>query len=108
MKTSEIYSRAKKLLWDGETPRTDTCSRYICDVITHHPKLNPLLTQEEADAATDAIHELLGPSEFSLRTWLIKHRHATSAEIENNEVKMQATRAAFLDHLIEHFKSKGD
>lgn len=108
MKTSEIYSRAKALLWDGKTPLTDTCSRYICDVITHNPGLNPLLTQREADAATDFIHKLLGPNEYSLRTWLIKHRHATATEIENNQVKMQATRVAFLDHLIEHFKSKGD
>lgn len=108
MKTSEIFSRAQKLLWRGKTKEDTGHVRYICDVITHHPKLNPLLGDKEADRATTIIHDLIGQDQFSLKTWLITHKHATAIEIDNNPEKMQATRIAFLDHLIAHYKAKGD
>ena len=103
MKTSEAFKIAKTHLWDGrgrDNPRKMWIC--VCISIAAQEKKIPL---KDANRCRGIISALLG-NYCTLSSWLMREH-----DIENphaNKVKLQATRAAWLDHLIDHYQSIGD
>jgi hypothetical protein len=92
-------------------------SPYICDNVWHVTKGEPYGNRDE-QRITKFISKLLG-GRFSLVEWLIDMGHIEadmggwSCDHTNymgniDRAKLQATRMAWLDHLIEHYESQGD
>lgn len=112
MKASIILKRAKERMQDeGYT------SSFICDNIWHVTRGEPDGNKDN-DRITQFIEELLG-GRFSLVEWLIDMGHIKAVDSswshdQNNylgdldRIKLQATRMAWLDHLIAHYESQGD
>ena len=99
MKTSKAFRLTLWKLWDGVGEQRK--QRYIC---------------RAASCAGDSVFRIVEPiisSHFGryiyLEDWLIEQgidindKHGT-----NNLPKLQATRKAWILHLIEHYESKGD
>lgn len=97
MKTSQVFIRAKKFL--STVPYEKGKTEYICYAIdrTRCPKV-------DREKAKNIIADLLD-GYLTLGSWL-----AYEKEIVNDRCgkKMQVTRHAWLDHLIEHYESIGD
>lgn len=95
MKTSEKFRVIKNILWDGKGGIGKNKFEYICHAAGHlgFTDIPPI------------IEELLYPRK-SLGGWLY-HYHRIHPNSDNDE-KMQITRQAWLDHLIEHYESIGD
>ena len=117
MKLSQIFRLTKDRLWDGQVPKTG--SPYICDTIKHlSSKWNMDIPIDDGARARAAVAALLD-GEFGLCDWLLKRGFVTLEEnrsIRDSErmagtevmVKLQATRHAWLDHLIAHYEALGD
>ena len=97
MKTSQVFIRAKKLLSTG--PGQYGKTEYICYAIDQ-----TRCYARDKRKATEIIMKLLD-NNYTFGSWLENVK-----EIENDRVgeKMQVTRHAWLDHLIEHYESIGD
>lgn len=97
MKTSQVFTRAKKLLSTGPADYGKT--EYICYAIDRTRSY-----ERDKQKAKDIIMELLdGWQTFG--SWLEREKG-----IENSRTgaKIQETRHAWLDHLIEHYESIGE
>lgn len=97
MKTSQVFTRAKKLLSTGPDDHGKT--EYICYAIERTSCPFP-----DKRKATDIIMKLLD-NNYTFGGWLENVKG-----IENDRVggKMQETRHAWLDHLITHYSNIGD
>ena len=97
MKTSQVFTRAKKLLSTGNGDYGKT--EYICYAIdrTRCPKV-------DREKAKNIIMQLLDGN-YTFGSWLEREKG-----IENDRcgAKVQETRHAWLDHLIEHYESIGE
>ena len=112
MKASVILRHTKTLMVSGMST-----SPFICDNIWHVTKGQPSGRKDEK-RITQFISKLLG-GRFSLVEWLIDNGHVKASSIswsyDNSHytgpidrAKLQATRMAWLDYLIEHYESQGD
>lgn len=97
MKTSQVFIRAKKLLYNGTGSSGKT--EYICYAID-----KTRCSVGDKDRARDIIMELLDDN-YTLGSWLDRVK---GIENDRHGVKMQVTRHAWLDHLIAHYESIGD
>jgi len=124
MKLSQVFRLAQKRLWTGDNgPQSGARRRYICLVIG---ELNfsgevPRVDRVDTVSASRVISCLL-EGHSSLESWLLAQGHISPREFqllfrpwwsEEEEVrllfiKLQATRLAWLDHLIEHYESLGE
>lgn len=97
MKTSQVFIRAKKLLATGLNDKGKP--EYICYAIDR-----TRCYKRDKEKAKDIIVNLLEGS-YAFGGWLENVKG-----IKNDLVgaKMQETRHAWLDHLIEHYESIGD
>lgn len=97
MKTSQVFTRAKNLLSTGPADRNKT--EYICYAIdrTRYPKVN-------REKAKNIIMGLLD-NNYTFGGWL---EHVKGIENDGFGAKVQETRHAWLDHLIEHYESIGE
>lgn len=97
MKTSQVFTRAKKKLSNGRDDHGK--QTYICYAIDRTK-----CSIEDKDKATAIIMNLLEGC-YTFGNWL-----EIVQGIENDRYgeKMQETRHAWLDHLIEHYESIGD
>jgi hypothetical protein len=94
MKTSTVLTEAKKLLWNGYGP-LDGKPAHICLAI---------ISVDNKSKALKEIQRRLGKS-ISLSVWLF------DKGIEYKEMsrrKLQAHRLAWMNLLIDEYKSKGD
>jgi hypothetical protein len=117
MKLSQIFKLTKDHLWDGQVPKTG--SPYICDTIKHlSSKWNMDIPFDDTARARAAVASLLN-GQFGLCDWLLNRGYVTLNEnrsLRDSErmagtevmVKLQATRHAWLDHLIAHYEALGD
>ena len=102
MKTSQVFRKAKKRLAMNEYERYSTAGKntYICSAIetcgVHH--LDIVRTQE-------IIKNLLGTEHYTFASWLSDNGVLNPL---SDYLKLQQTRQAWLDHLIEHYESIGD
>ena len=92
MKTSQALRLTKSKLWDGK-PSDTWQDYYCCDAARTagvFATVSPILSRLISD-------------HFGLETWLNARGYDPS-----DEVKLQETRHAWLDHLIEHFEALND
>jgi hypothetical protein len=101
MKTSAVFKLAKQHLWDGVGYQWDSPKeKFICVAICWKTRCS----NKDQERTTKIIQRLLGRHE-SLEAWLLaKHRINSTTD----QVKLQQTRQAWLDHLIAHYESLGD
>lgn len=113
MKASIILRRTKERM----QLMPDSTSSYICDNIWDVTRGEPDGNKDE-QRITQFISELLG-HRFSLIEWLIDMGHIKADQSswshdhtnylgDIDRIKLQATRMAWLDHLIAHYESIGD
>lgn len=95
MKTSEALKLTKVKLWDGVGPQGGK-PHFICWAAA-----NARVAREVKPIVTG----LLRPHQ-TLEEWLRYEQIAMNPWGQPR--KMQATRHAWLDHLIAHYKAKGD
>jgi len=100
-KLSAVFRAAKKKLWDGTGIRFYQ-SLYICYAI-NNTRFNVEIKRE----ARDVILSLLCES-ATLEHWLRQHHNIDGRHNIRKIRKLQQTRHAWLDHLIEHYESIGD
>lgn len=100
MKMSEIFREAKTKLHKGR--RVGGKERYICYAISR-------IKAPHADIrrAKWIVQSLLHPH-LSLEGWLTRTQGVNTAYSNEGNAKMQVTRQAWLDHLIEHYEAQGD
>jgi len=100
MKTSKVFKAAKAQLWDGEGDwcRTDK-EKFICIAIWGTPNIR----DGDKIKARRIVENLLGGHD-TLEGWL-SATHQIKAY--NDRPKIQQTRRAWLDHLINHYESIG-
>lgn len=114
MKTSEVFKQALDRLWDGKHMEDGDLfpkgtERFCCLAVwglTHSGTL--------AAPYEKILMDLLAP-QATLEDWLVARGHMrredNDLDLEFNTPlmqKVQATRKAWLEHLIEHYKSIGD
>lgn len=97
MKTSQVFTRAKKLLSTGSVDYGKT--QYICYAID-----GTRCSNTDKKKAQDIIMRLLD-GHFTFGSWL---EHAKGIANDKLGAKVQETRHAWIDHLIEHYESIGD
>lgn len=103
MRTSEAFAVVKARM---ATDRGSVGEFYVCHAI----KFTRGKLDYDAETRLLRIIEDLLEGEYTLETWL-KRRHLKtkrSFHTEPDRARMLATRHAWLDHLIEHYKSIGD
>ncbi len=106
MKTSEAFKIARRHLWSG-TGVQILGSRYCCLMLDKHVE-----DEDVADRCKKIISSLLDGHE-TLEDWLIDADHLPwdyylSPDKDIYVQKIQTTRKAWLNHLIEHYKALGD
>lgn len=100
MKTSEVFKLAKAKLKTGSGK---TGERYICYALS---RVNA--PHQDIRNAKRIVQYLLKGC-VSLEAWLYhKHNIGVNFFARESAKKMQATRQAWLDHLIEHYEAQGD
>lgn len=97
MKTSQVFTRAKKLLSTGPDDHGKT--EYICYAIE-----KTRCSVGDKEKARDIIMDLLDDN-YTFGGWL---KHNKGIENDRCGAKVQQTRHAWLDHLIEHYESIGE
>lgn len=102
MKTSEALKRTKENLWDGDGDHPCVCTRKgkaapICYAAA-------IAGKDVYDIVQPIISRLLGGSAL-LGEWLWRHHRINTYGLPK---QYQATRHAWLDHLIAHYESLGD
>jgi len=107
MKLSEVFREAKTDLWSGRGQQYQ--ARFICHAINRQFVRHPL-HDESIYEAKQVIAQLL-EGHVTLDDWLMAKGHAKPHEIitkKGRDEKLQATRHAWLDHLIQHYESIGN
>lgn len=114
MKTSEAFKQALDRLWDGKRmkdgdPYPKGTERFCCLAVWCITRNNAL-----AAPCEKILMDLLAP-QTTLEGWLVAQGHMrredNGIDLEFNTPlmqKVQTTRKAWLEHLIEHYKSIGD
>lgn len=105
MKTSEVLKLGKRYLaknFERTEPRISTA---ICFALGDAYNENKMQAQD-CDRVRAMIHQRLGHSS-TLRTWLWIHHGIEINSVEELN-KLQATRHAWVDSMIEEFAAKGD
>ena len=97
MKTSEAFRLTKVKVWDGKNNRSLGQSSYICFAASN--------ALRKPGQVTKVIEKLLD-GHASMHSWLIAQGCEPWQEV--SQLRIQTTRHAWLDHLIEHYKSIGD
>ncbi len=106
MKLSEVFRHAKCELWKGHGEQYQP--RFICHAINRLFCRHPL-HDDSIYEAKRVIAQLLD-GHITLDDWLIAKGHAKPHEIitkRGRDERLQATRHAWLDHLIQHYESIG-
>lgn len=104
MKTSEALRKTKAGLWNGPCgPNFPPANAYICIAAMRQ------LDYKKSSEVKRLVMGLLNGC-LSLGSWLRKKHGINFEDYTEGEyfAKMQATRHAWLDHLIAHYESKGD
>lgn len=105
MKTSKAFKIARNKLWDGYgTICPPGKERYICYALTAGGRYRSPAVREDFLRAERIIMTLLG-GYVALELWLAG---VHGIGWYGQTPKLQATRKAWLDHLIEHYESMGD
>ena len=99
MKTIEVFRAAKKRLWDGVSNYAEPGTRYLCYAIS----LSDGRSLGDKKRGIKIVQGLLHPH-TTMENWL----DAKGFDPYNNTKKVQETRHAWVDHLIEHYESIGD
>lgn len=101
MKTSEVFKRAKAKLQVAK--KSEGKERFICYALNRTEASN-----HDIQMAKNIVRDLLCGC-VTLESWLsAKHGVKQNCYTLAGTKKMQATRHAWLDHLIEHYEAKGD
>ena len=102
MKTSAIFRAAKPLI---SRKGDNAWRRYICYAIEDSG-----VPTKDIQRAREIITQRLGPNCNSLEVWLNKNGYIPAPlQMTNDQrLKMQVTRHAWLDSLIKEYKAKGD
>ena len=95
MKTSKAFRLTLPYLWDGVSSRSKL-DKYVC---------HAAVRANVGAVVKPIIRHLLCPS-GTLDEWLENRRIHTGEH--DGLPKLQATRKAWILHLIEHYESKGD
>lgn len=111
MKTSEVLREAKKILWTGVGRPSAGKPKFICHAL-NRTVLGDGSNWKDIQLAKHIIHELMRPH-ITLEDWLIAKGHVLHKQLYagsqfRNRHKLQATRHAWIDHLIAHHESIGD
>ena len=105
MKTSEVFRKVKDhLLDEGYMQHHE---RYICYAITELYFKKKTIRDKDRVRCKRIVMELLAPAS-SLEHWLDMHHRKEITNTPRYKRKIQATRKAWLDHLIQHYEEKGD
>jgi hypothetical protein len=109
MKTSEILRLAKEQLWTG-VGRPCLKPKFICHAINR--TLGKGTSGEDIFHAKRIVCDLIHPC-ITLEDWLLRKKHVKHSDLysgtkSRNRARLQATRHAWLDHLIQHHESLGD
>ena len=100
MKTSDVFKAAKLQLWDGVPKNySDDKRSHICLAI----EIADVPTKYQRKAQR-IVQKLLHPY-ATLNQWLLNEKHINPML---QHKKLQETRQAWLDHLINHYESIGD
>ena len=97
MKTSQVFTRAKTFLSTGPDDWGKT--EYICYAIDR-----VRCSARDKQKAKSIIMKLLD-NNYTFGAWL---KYKKGIKNDNIGAKVQETRHAWLDHLIEHYESIGD
>ena len=98
MKTSTAFKLTKEKLWDGRGRSIpDGKADCVCYAAANAGVQVKILV-------VPIIEKLLAGSVY-LSGWLMKHH---GIDTWQNDLKLQRTRHAWLDHLIAHYESLGD
>lgn len=114
-KTSQLLREAKKILAKSgrQTPRDgERKHRYICTALREAAKRGGARTWVIRAKLQGLIHNRLAPH-ISLEWWMrgehgVEFKHYPERGYIAYSSKMQRTRHAWVDSLIEEFKAKGD
>jgi hypothetical protein len=101
MKTSEVFRRARRRIWEGRYSKTGPQSRFICYAILFDATATPKERRKAIDIVTKRLHPY-----HSMEDWLMA-RGVSAAQVLT-VWKMQAHRKAWLTMLIKEFEAKGD
>jgi len=106
MKTSEVLQRVWVHLGDGKQPMV-AHRRFICIALEYLYYTVGVIGDRDRTRVKKLIHGHLDGA-CSLEHWLDIHH---GIEVKNSRAyrrKIMVTRHAWLAHLIEHYRSKGD
>ena len=104
MKTSEVFALVKENLWNG-TREWVAGNRYICHQLDALCRMHEI-SRSDRNRCKRIVSKLLG-IDGSLESWLFYVHDIRVLNTAACHRKIQATRRAWLDHLIEHYKAKG-
>jgi hypothetical protein len=102
MKSSEILTAVKPLLWDGKQPNREIEKRFICYAVKTVCYDNPLL-YEKQQIILEHITTLL-EGHYVFEQWL----RSRGIKKPDNNPKLMKTRQRWVNDMIKYFKSKGD
>ena len=112
MKTSEAFKEARKRLWNGIGEYCGANKDHFICVALDHAVAVDTATVIRCQVILDNLLEQHG----CLEDWLIAKEHLDPMFLSQHSVedfpdimrKVQVTRRAWLDHLINHYQSIGD
>jgi len=110
MKLSQIFREAKYELWNGFGQPYQP--KFVCHAINRLFARHPL-HDDRIYAAKHVISELLN-GHTTLEDWLVANKHCRMEDLYmingnfRDPKKIQATRHAWLNHLIQHYESIGN
>jgi hypothetical protein len=111
MKTSEVFTRAKRCLaMDySETCNAPTKEKFICIAITVAAANCKRITDEDVERCEDVIKSRMD-GEYTLEGWLNDRGCVRVQELGDRTTKdrIQAHRHAWLELLIAEFEAQGD
>jgi hypothetical protein len=105
MKTSDLFTMTKVAL---EFRKKRGTAPYICWSLADLFE-NNYIERKDCVRGRVILYDLLGHSS-TLESWLLNGKHTTKRALNSSrgKEKAYATRQAWLDHLIEHYKALGD
>ena len=107
MKPSELLQLTLTHLWDGnDTEDSKHKVTFVCLALMVAIG-RPINIPQDSPywIVRSHITTLLGGNAF-LETWLINNKFVTGYELQDTR-RLQATRIAWVNNMIKHFKSKG-
>lgn len=100
MKTSKALRLVKRKLWDGREPLNGKFG-HLCTAAAD------ALPAQERDKVKRIFMQALHPCS-TLESWLFNFHGICCWDLPDCHLRMQITRHAWIDHLIEHYESLGD